>query len=334
MLKVGVIGVGHLGRIHLQQWLTIPGIQFVGFHDPDSKRAQQISEEFSVKSFSDLDELINECQALDIVTPTLSHFDIASKCILKSKHIFIEKPLTHTLEEAKTLVKLVEEAQIVCQIGHVERYNPAFVSIKNMDIKPMFIEAHRLSEFNPRGTDVSVILDLMIHDVDIILKLVKSPVKRISASGVGVISNTADIANARIEFDNGCVANLTSSRISLKKMRKTRIFQKDAYISVDFLHKKSEIVRLYNENDIQDVQKGLNLPIHINDQEKKFIHIDQPAIQETNAIQQELADFTLSILTGQPVSVPIHDGYQALEIAYKILEKINYTLLSENSPQA
>lgn len=334
MLKVGVIGVGHLGRIHLQQWLTIPGVQFIGFYDSDTKRAQQISEEFSVKYFLDLDELINECHALDIVTPTLSHFEIASKCILKSKHLFIEKPLTHTLEEAKTLVKLVEEAQIVCQIGHVERYNPAFVSIKNVDIKPMFIEAHRLSEFNPRGTDVSVILDLMIHDVDIILKLVKSPVKRISASGVGVISNTADIANARIEFDNGCVANLTSSRISLKKMRKTRIFQKDAYISVDFLHKKSEIVRLYNENDIQDVQKGLNLPIHINDQEKKFIHIDQPAIQETNAIQQELADFTLSILTGQPVSVPIHDGYQALEIAYKILEKINYTLLSENSPQA
>lgn len=334
MLKVGVIGVGHLGRIHLQQWLTIPGTEVVGIYDSDSHRAQHIAEEFSVPYYTDLEALIDACQALDIVTPTTTHFDVATRCILKSKHIFIEKPVTHTLEEAKTLVKLIEEAQIICQVGHVERYNPALSAIKNMDIKPMFIESHRLSEFNPRGTDVSVILDLMIHDVDIILNLVKSPVKRISASGVGVVSNTADIANARIEFDNGCVANLTSSRISLKKMRKTRIFQKDAYISLDFLTKKSEIVRLYNEEDVQNINHGLNVPIQLNEKDKKYIHIDQPHIEETNAIQQELADFTLSILTGQPVKVSIHDGFQALDIAYKILEKINNTLYTENSHPA
>lgn len=331
MLKVGIIGVGHLGRIHVQQWLTIPGIEVIGVYDENTTRAQQISEEFSVKNYQSIDNLIDACQAIDIVTPTTTHFEIAKKCILKSKHIFIEKPVTHTLEEAEMLVKLADEAQIVCQIGHVERYNPAFTSIKDLSIKPMFIESHRLSEFNPRGTDVSVILDLMIHDIDIILKLVKSPVKRISASGVAVISHTADIANARIEFDNGCVANLTCSRISLKKMRKTRIFQKDAYISLDFLNKKSEVVKLFNENEMPQVAHGLNVPITLNDDQKKYIHIDYPHVQDTNAIQQELADFTLSILTNSPTSVPIHDGYHALNIAYKILDKINTTLYSENS---
>lgn len=226
--------------------------------------------------------------------------------------------MTNTMEEAKTLVKLVEEANVKFQVGHVERFNPAFLALKGYNLKPMFIEVHRLAEFNPRGTDVSVILDLMIHDIDIVLSIVQSTISRISASGVAVMSDTPDIANVRIEFHNGCVANLTSSRISLKKMRKMRLFQKDAYIGIDFLDKKTEIIKLKTPEDA-----GLfTLDIETN-AGKKTIAIDNPEVKQSNAIRMELELFRDSILQNKPVAVNVIDGLQALDVAHQILQKIS-----------
>ena len=249
MLKVGLFGAGHLGKFHLNNWKEIDGVQLVGFFDPANATAKEVSEKYNLKRFTNEDDLINACDAIDIVTPTQYHFSICEKAIKKSKHVFVEKPMVHTMDEARTLVKLVKESKIKFQVGHVERFNPAFLAAQNLELNPMFIEVHRLAQFNPRGTEVSVILDLMIHDIDVILSLVKSDVKSISASGVAVMTETPDIANVRIEFNNGCVANLTSSRISMKKMRKVRLFQKDAYIGIDFLEKKTEVIKLKTEKD-------------------------------------------------------------------------------------
>ena len=234
MLKAGVLGAGHLGKIHLRLLNQSNKFELVGFYDADPENAKRVVEEFGYTYFDSIDGLIEAVDVVDIVTPTLSHYDCAKQAIKKGKHIFIEKPITNTVEEAETIRTLVAEHGVKGQVGHVERFNPAFIGVKEQIKNPMFIECHRLAEFNPRGTDVPVVLDLMIHDIDIILSVVQSPVKHISASGVSVVSETPDIANARIEFKNGCVANLTASRISLKNMRKTRFFQKDAYISVTF----------------------------------------------------------------------------------------------------
>src|SRR5690606_6578677 len=244
MLRVGVFGAGHLGKIHIQQWKEIPRVELVGFYDPDDANAALAIAQYQVPRYMDIEALLSAVDIVDIVSTTTTHHELAKICLLNGKHVFIEKPLANTLEEGRELVKLVSEANVKCQIGHVERYNPAMLALRNRKLEPMFIETHRLAQFNPRGTDVAVILDLTIHDIDIILHLVKAPVRRISASGVAVISDTADIANARIEFDNGCVANLTASRISLKKMRKMRLFQRDAYIGIDFLEKKTEVIRM------------------------------------------------------------------------------------------
>ena len=243
MLKVGVLGVGHLGKFHLNNWLVIEGVDLVGFFDPNDDMAVAVIEKYKLKRFDSAEQLMDACDAVDIVAPTTAHFELSKAAITKGKHVFVEKPLANTMEEARELVKFAMEANIKFQVGHVERFNPAFLALKNRVLEPMFIEVHRLAQFNPRGTDVSVILDLMIHDIDIILSLVNSNVKSISANGVAVMSDTPDIANVRIEFDNGCVANLTSSRISMKKMRKMRLFQKDAYIGIDFLEKKTEIIK-------------------------------------------------------------------------------------------
>ncbi len=326
MLKIGIFGVGHLGKIHVQQWQEIPGVKIIGFYDPDDTNAAEVINLYGIKRYDNPDMLITDADAIDIVTITTSHFEMAKACLRQSKHLFIEKPMTHTLEEARELVTMVAEANVKCQIGHVERYNPAFTALRNQTLDPMFIETHRLAQFNPRGTDVAVILDLMIHDIDIILHLVKSSVKRISASGVAVISDTPDIANARIEFDNGCVANVTASRISLKKMRKMRIFQKDAYIGVDFLDKKTEIIRLKPE----DEPKGMmDFPIDIGNGIQKNISVELPVVKTINSIREELADFVLSILTNQPVTVTVYDGLKAMEVAYSILEKVSLTLEKE-----
>ncbi|MDI9319268.1 MAG: Gfo/Idh/MocA family oxidoreductase [Phycisphaerales bacterium] len=321
MLKIGIFGAGHLGKIHIQQWKEIAEIELVGFFDPNDENAQSAIEQYAVKRYTNAQELLEACNAVDIVTTTTTHYEIAKSALLLGKHIFVEKPFTNTLAEAQELIKLVKEANVKCQIGHVERFNPALLALGDLDIQPMFIESHRLATFNPRGTDVSVILDLMIHDIDIILHLVKSPVKRISASGVAVMSETPDIANARIEFDNGCVANLTSSRISLKRMRKMRLFQRDAYISVDFLDKKTEIIKL---SAPENHPKGLlDVPLEMANGEKKILTINMPEVPVVNSIRMELLGFTNAILHNQTVKVTAFDGYQAMEVAHLILKKMS-----------
>ena len=317
MLNVGLFGVGHLGRFHLINLKEINGINIIGISDPSDENATAVSKQYKVKRFTDAEKLMDACDAVDIVAPTTFHYDLCKKAILKSKHVFVEKPLANTMEEAKELLKLAKEANTKFQVGHVERFNPAFLAIKHLDLNPMFIEVHRLSQFNPRGTDVSVILDLMIHDIDIILSLVKSNVKTISANGVIVMSDTPDIANVRIEFDNGCVANLTSSRISMKKMRKMRLFQKDSYISIDFLDKKTEIIKLKSPEDKNvfsfdiDTNKG-----------KKTIAISAPSVPEVNALKMELESFKEAIINNTNPVVSEVDGFMAMEIAHQILEKI------------
>ncbi len=320
MLKIGVFGAGHLGKIHIQQWKEIPDVEISGFYDPNDTQAETVIQTYGLKRFTDIESLILASDALDIVSTTTTHYKIAKDCLKHGKHIFVEKPLAHTLEEASELVKLVKEANVKCQVGHVERYNPAFLALSNQPLQPMFIETHRLAQFNPRGTDVSVILDLMIHDIDIILHLIKSPVRRISASGVSVISETADIANARIEFDNGCVANLTSSRISLKKMRKMRLFQRDAYIGIDFLEKKTEVVRLKDGS----AENGLlDFPLEMPDGSQKTISVQMPQTEQVNAIRMELTEFIKSIKNDTPTQVSVYDGYQAMDVAHQILKKMS-----------
>lgn len=318
MLKIALFGAGHLGKFHLNNWQEIEGVSIVGFFDPNDQNAQQVAEKYSIKRFTDPAELMDACDAADIVAPTIHHFNLCDMALRKGKHVFVEKPLANTMEEARTLVKLAKESNLQFQVGHVERFNPAFLALKNNELQPMFIEVHRLAQFNPRGTDVSVILDLMIHDIDIILHLVKSNVSHISANGVAVMSDTPDIANVRIEFDNGCVANLTSSRISIKKMRKMRLFQKDAYIGIDFLEKKTEVIKLNQPGD----KNVFTFDIDTN-HGKKTIAIANPPIQDGNAIKMELEAFRDAILHNTETPVTIIDGFRAMEVAHQILEKIN-----------
>jgi hypothetical protein len=318
MLKVGVFGVGHLGKFHLSNWKEIEGVKLVGFFDPHNETAQQVATDFDLMRFTNEEKLIEACDIIDIVVPTQEHYSLCMAAIRKGKHVFVEKPMAHTLEEAKDLVAMVQEAGVKLQVGHVERFNPAFVAIQKMQLNPMFIEVHRLAQFNPRGTEVSVILDLMIHDIDIILSIVKSSVKSISASGVAVLTDTPDIANVRIEFNNGCVANLTSSRISMKKMRKMRLFQKDSYIGVDFLNKKAEIIKIKQEDDLNVFAFDVDTP----DGSKKTIAVANPVIEEGNAIRMELQSFYNAIINNTPTTVNEMDGYMAMEVAHQILGKI------------
>ena len=323
MLKIGVLGVGHLGKIHIKCIkLAHETYDLVGFYDPDDQAAQKVEAEYQVKRWSNLEELIEAVDVIDIVTPTTTHFELASLVLKKGKHLFIEKPLTHTIEEAQALIKLKNETGAKVQVGHVERFNPALLALGDTPLNPMFIEAHRLAAFNPRGTDVSVILDLMIHDLDIVLSLVQSDVKFISASGVTVVSNTADICNARIEFENGCVANLTTSRISMKQMRKVRLFQKDAYISLDFLEKNAQVVRLFEKTDDSSTLPSEDLMELETNDGTKYIHLSMPEIEPVNAIKMELETLAKSILNDTRPVVSIEDGYKALDLAYRIMNQI------------
>tara|TARA_B110000285_G_scaffold10813_1_gene10735 strand:- start:7363 stop:8352 length:990 start_codon:yes stop_codon:yes gene_type:complete len=324
MLKVGVLGAGHLGRVHIRLLLELSDMfELVGFFDPIVQTANEITEEFGIKKFDSVDSLIDAVDCIDIVTPTLSHFECATKALRKSKHVFIEKPVTQTVDEAKALINLAQEAGVKVQVGHVERFNPAFQAALPYIKTPMFIETHRLAQFNPRGTDVPVVLDLMIHDIDAILSVVDSGIKRISASGVAVISDTPDIANARIEFDNGCVANLTASRISMKNMRKSRFFQKDAYISVNFLNKELEVVRM---EDVQGESNPFDVVFDLGEgKTSKKILFDKPDIEESNAIKEELFSFGEAIINDTTPIVSLEDGYSALEVAQKIVDKLKPT---------
>src|ERR1700729_723149 len=323
MLKVGVFGVGHLGKFHLNNWKEIKKGELVGFYDPDDAMAEEVVEKYPFRPFPQPAALIDAPDLIDIVAPTPLHFNLCQKAIPKGKHVFVEKPLAASMEEARELVKLVRESNVKLQVGHVERFNPAYLALQQSSLTPMFIEVHRLAQFNPRGTEVSVILDLMIHDIDIILSIVKSEVKNISASGVAVMTATPDIASVRIEFNNGCVANLTSSRISLKKMRKMRLFQKDAYIGIDFLNKKTEIIKLKTPQDLDVFSFDIETP-----NGKKTIALSNPSVPEVNAIRMELETFCDAILSNTPTPVSEVDGFRAMDIAHQILQKIKHNSIN------
>ena len=320
MLKVGVLGAGHLGKIHIKCLKDIPEYDLVGFYDASPENAKIVADELALPSFKTIEDLIAAVDVVDIVTPTLSHYDCAAKALKSGKHVFIEKPVTKTVKEAQELIDLSLAHGKKVQVGHVERFNPAFIAAQEHLNKPMFIETHRLAQFNPRGLDVPVVLDLMIHDIDVILKAVGSPVKNISASGVAVVSDTPDIANARLEFENGCVANLTTSRIAVKNMRKSRFFQKDAYISVDFLEKKAEIVRM---KDATGDEGPFSMVLDLGESKgKKEIIFENPKVEPINAIREELYTFSKAIEDNTAPIVTINDGYNALKVAQEILDKI------------
>lgn len=318
MIKVGVIGAGHLGKIHLNI-LSNSDIDLIGFHDTDVVNSEKLASEKGYVFFKEIDSLINLIDAAVIVSPTTTHFEIAKKCINNGNHIFVEKPLTTNSKEARIINKLANEKNIIGQVGFVERYNQAFISCREFIDQPKFIESHRLSDFNPRGTDVSVIMDLMIHDIDIILNINQSKVKKIDASGVSIISSTPDIANARIEFENGCIANLTSSRISLKKMRKTRIFQENAYISINFLEKDFKVVKI-RDKDTNDNENSLIIKNNLG--QEKVIFFENPDINEINSIEAELNDFFHSIKNKSESKVSLNDGLKALEVAEEIMSQL------------
>ncbi len=320
MLKAGVLGAGHLGKIHLRLLKESHKYELIGFFDPDQENAQKVAKEFGYQAFPSLEELIQAVDVVDIVTPTLSHYECAKLSIEAGKHIFIEKPIANSVAEAEKIIALAKAHGVKGQVGHVERFNPAFMAVKEKVANPMFIETHRLAEFNPRGTDVPVVLDLMIHDIDIILSVVNSKVKHINASGVSVISDTPDIANARIEFENGCVANLTASRISLKNMRKSRFFQKDAYISVDFLTKKVEVVKM---KDAPEQPDDFALVLQNAEGIKKQIYFENPNIEANNAILDELETFADAIQQHTEPVVTLQQGTDALRVAYQIIEAFN-----------
>lgn len=323
MIKIGLLGAGYLGKIHLRLLKEIPQFEVVGFYDSNPQVANSVANEFNVKPYSNPEELIHDCEAIDIVTPTFSHFDLATTAIKKGKHTFIEKPLVTTWNETQALVDLTNDIPVKVQVGYVERFNPAFLTALPYIHEPLLIEAYRISEYSLRGTDVPVVLDMMIHDLDIIMHIVKSPIERIHAGGVAVVSKTQDIANVRIEFANGCIANITSNRIALKKTRKLKIFQKDSYLSVDFLNKKVEVYNLS-----EDIVPNNRLAVTIGDGtmgHQKQILIDRPRVPENNAIKQELEAFAKAIIEDTVPPVTIKDGYNSMEVAFKILEQLEKT---------
>jgi len=325
MIKIGVVGAGHLGKIHLRILKELTQeYQLIGFYDHNTEHAQEVEKALEIPRFESFLALANAVDCIDVVTPTVAHYQYASEAIKSSKHVFIEKPVAQTIQEAHMLYEFAQQYNVKVQIGHVERFNPAFVAARSYFDQPMFIETHRLSQFNHRGTDVPVVLDLMIHDIDIILSVINDKIKHVSASGVAVVSDTPDIANARIEFENGCVANLTASRISLKNMRKSRFFQKDAYISVDFLTKELEVIRM-------EPLKGEAGPFDLlfdvgNGTTPKKIYFDQPKLQEVNAIKEELITFAKSIKQNTTPIVSLQDGLRALDVAYQILDQVRFSI--------
>jgi predicted dehydrogenase len=320
-LNVGVIGIGHLGSLHAKMYAQISSVNFVGVYDVDLHRAEKLAAEFGIKAFPTLDDLLSQVEAVSIATATQSHYDVAMQVIKRGVHLLIEKPITTTIDQAKALTERAEIKGLKLQVGHIERFNPAILALEPYNITPLFIESHRLAQFNPRGSDVAVVLDLMIHDIDLILSLVKSKVTRIDANGIAVISDTPDIANARLQFENGCVANVTASRISQNKMRKMRLFQRDAYISIDFAQGLSEVFRLVDEQT-PNVKSTMMLGKIDQGQHKRIIVYEQPEVQEVNALKYELERFIESIQKNTETPVTGRDGLHALEVAQEILQKI------------
>lgn len=321
-MKIGVLGAGHLGKIHIKLLKEITCFELIGFYDPNTEVAKEVSKLYNVKSFTSKEALFEEIDAVDIVTSTISHFKLAVEALERKKHVFVEKPLTQSVEEAQMLSELRKKAGTRVQVGHVERFNPAFISAEKHINSPMFIECHRLAQFNPRGTDVSVVLDLMIHDLDVLLNMVKSEVVNIHASGVSIMSKTPDICNARIEFENGCVANITASRISLKNMRKMRVFQNDAYISIDFLEKSTEVIKI---KDLKEGEEENPFGLYLENPDlnlKREVQSFTLTCEETNAIKDELKSFYTAIINDKTPIVSLTDGMKALALAKQISEKI------------
>lgn len=321
-LHIGVVGVGHLGSLHAKMLAEIDDVKLVGVLDADTSKAAQIAEEFETKVFARIDDMLNDVDAITIATPTSTHFDVAREALTRGKHVFIEKPITQTTDEADKLIELAKTHNVLIQVGHIERFNAAILALEKYNIDPLFVESHRLAQFNPRGTDVAVVLDLMIHDIDIILSFVKSPVAKIDANGVAVVSDSVDIANARIQFANGCVANVTASRISQKKMRKMRLFQKDAYLSIDFSERHAEVFRLVGDDEPQ-TQGAMMLGQIDSAKHKRNIVYELPKVGEVNALKYELQLFAKSIHTKAAPPVTGEDGRRALEVAHVIMDSIS-----------
>ncbi|MDR3609825.1 MAG: Gfo/Idh/MocA family oxidoreductase [Ignavibacteriaceae bacterium] len=320
-LKIGVIGIGHLGKLHAKMFKQISNCELVGVFDSDSDQLSHVASEFNVKAFKNIPEMLGSVDAVSIAVTTSAHFLVAEQCLESNKHVFIEKPITSKILEGEKLVKTAADKKLIIQVGHIERFNPALLAVEQFIVQPMFIQSDRLAQFNPRGTDVAVVLDLMIHDIDIILSLVKSDVERIDADGVAVVSDNIDIANARIQFVNGAVANVTASRISQKKMRKMRLFQKDNYISLDFIAGVAEVYRLIPV-DQQLLTPAISFgEMGVGDKKKRVIY-EQPEIKEVNALKYELELFVNSVIAGKNPVVSGDDGLRALKVAEIIIQKI------------
>lgn len=318
MVKIGLVGAGHLGRYHIECLQRIEGFSLVGFFDSDERRVEEIKAKYQLPAFPTYARLLAEVEALCIVTPTVTHYDLAVEAIHAGKHLFIEKPLTDHPGTSRKLNELMAHRQLVGRVGHVERYNPAFMAAQRLGIhKPLFIEAHRLAPFNIRGLDVPVIMDLMIHDIDIVLSMVDAEVDHIEANGVGVAGHTADICNARITFTNHAVANLTASRISLKQMRKLRLFQRDQYMAIDFLNHEVQVVKLLHEEPSDLMSMKMDLP-----DGARWIAADNPDVQKHNAIEEELREFHAAIVSGSQSGVSFGQGARAVDVAYQIMEQI------------
>ncbi len=324
-LRIGVIGTGHLGKLHTKMFSEISACELIGVFDLNYSQAELIAKEYNIKAFNNIDNLLDEIDAVSIAATTSAHFELVKKSLEYNKHVFVEKPITASIDEAEEIVKLSNQRQLNLQVGHIERFNPALVSLDKYIIEPMFIQTDRLAQFNPRGTDVAVVLDLMIHDIDIILSLIKSEVKHVEASGVAVVSDNIDIANARIQFENGAVANVTASRISQKKMRKMRIFQKDNYLSLDFITGVSEVFRLIPLDDKVDPTYISFGEIGVGDKKKQIVY-EQPEIKEINALKYELELFVNSVLENKKPTVSGDDGLRALKVAQIIMKKIKESL--------
>lgn len=326
-VRIGVIGVGHLGALHAKMLADADEASLAGLYDSDQAKCASIAEEFKVKPFASLEAALSEVDAVTIATPTSSHFEVARRSLAAGKHVFIEKPITQRPEEAETLIALAQKQELIVQVGHIERFNSAILALEKYKIEPMFVESHRLAQFNPRGTDVAVVLDLMIHDIDIILSFVKSPVTRVDANGVAVVSDSVDIANARLQFENGCVANVTASRISQRKMRKMRLFQRNGYISIDFSEGLAEVFRLVGEGE-PNAKGTMMLGELGSGKYKRKIVYEQPEVKEVNALKYELEIFVKSIRSKTPPPVTAVDGKRALEVAQVIMEKISQQTVS------
>jgi predicted dehydrogenase len=320
-LNVGVIGVGHLGKLHTKMFAQIPNCNLIGVFDSNLTQAKTVADEFSTTAFASIDELLEKVNAVSVAATTSAHYDVVKKCFENNIHVFVEKPITATIEQGEELVKIAKEKNLKFQVGHIERFNPGLLSLESFISDPMFIQSDRLSQFNPRGTDVAVVLDLMIHDIDIILSFIKSEVKQIDANGVAVVSDHIDIANARIQFENGAVANVTASRISQKKMRKMRIFQKDHYISLDFVTGASEVYRL-QPVDQPALPTSISFgEIGVGDKKKRLIY-EQPETKEVNALNYELQLFVDAVISDKKIVVTGEDGLRALKVAEIIIQKI------------